>query len=68
MARRVACEWLARELEKPMPPEGESIAPKREATNKRVRNDKLKAKGWALRYPTFQEGYQALISKEQKGI
>jgi nucleoside-diphosphate-sugar epimerase len=61
-------EWLARELEKPMPPEGESIAPKREATNKRVRNDKLKAKGWALRYPTFREGYQALISKEQKGI
>jgi len=59
-------EWLARELGKPVPPEGESITRKRSLTNKRVRNDKLKAKGWALCYPTFREGYQSLICKEQK--
>ena len=61
-------EWLAKELEKPMPPEGEPVALKRSPTNKRVKNNKLKAAGWALRYPTFREGYKALINEEQKRL
>ena len=61
-------EWLAKGLEKPMPPEGEPVALKRAPTNKRVKNNKLKAAGWALRYPTFREGYKALISEERKEL
>ncbi len=61
-------QWLAKELAKSMPPEGESIFRKRAPTNKRVRNKKLKAEGWVLRYPTFREGYKALINEEQKRL
>ena len=61
-------QWLAKELAKSMPPEGESIFRKRALTNKRVRNKKLKAEGWVLRYPTFREGYKALINEEQKRL
>ena len=61
-------EWLAKELEKSMPPEGGPVALKRSPTNKRVKNNKLKAEGWVLRYPTFREGYKALISEEQKRL
>ena len=54
-------EWLAQQLDRPMPPEGENISRKRAITNKRVRNAKLKAAGWRLRFPTFREGYGELI-------
>jgi nucleoside-diphosphate-sugar epimerase len=54
-------EWLAQRLGRPMPPEGETISRKRAVTNKRVRNTKLKAAGWRLRYPTFRDGYGELI-------
>ena len=54
-------EWLAQRLSKPMPPEGERVSRKRVATSKRVRNAKLKAAGWELRFPTFREGYENLI-------
>ena len=60
-------EWLAERLGKPMPPDGESVSRKRVATSKRVRNAKLKAAGWRLRFPTFREGYEFLIREEQGG-
>ena len=31
--------------------------------NKRCRNDRLLASGYAFRYPTFREGYAALLAK-----
>ncbi|MBC8326331.1 MAG: SDR family oxidoreductase [Verrucomicrobia subdivision 3 bacterium] len=57
-------KWLASRLEKSMPPEGERVSRKRVATSKRVRNAKLKALGWKLRFPTFREGYENLIREE----
>ena len=67
VTQRVFFEWLAKRLNKPMPPEGESVSRKRVATNKRVRNAKLKAAGWQLRFPTFRDGYENLIREEQGG-
>jgi nucleoside-diphosphate-sugar epimerase len=64
VTQRVFFEWLAKRSDKPMPPEGESVSRKRVATNKRVRNAKLKAAGWQLRFPTFREGYEKLIREE----
>lgn len=60
-------EWLTDRLGKSMPPENESLIRKRAVTNKRVRNTKLKTTGWVLRFPTFREGYEALIREEQGG-
>lgn len=57
-------EWLAQQLDRPMPPAGETVSRKRAMTNKRVRNAKLKAAGWRLRFPTFREGYEALLREE----
>jgi hypothetical protein len=31
--------------------------------NKRCRNDRLLASGYSFRYPTFREGYSALLTK-----
>ena len=60
-------EWLTNRLGKSMPPENESLIRKRAVTNKRVRNTKLKTTDWVLRFPTFREGYEALIREEQGG-
>ena len=60
-------KWLAQRLSKPMPPEGERVSRKRVATSKRVRNAKLKAVGWQLRFPDFRDGYENLIREEQGG-
>jgi len=47
-----------------MPPEGERVSRKRAATSKRVRNAKLKAAGWQLRFPIFRDGYENLFREE----
>jgi nucleoside-diphosphate-sugar epimerase len=57
-------QWLARLFDRPMPPAGETVSRKRTPTNKRVRNAKLKAAGWRLRFPTFREGYEALLREK----
>jgi nucleoside-diphosphate-sugar epimerase len=56
--------WLADRLGAPMPRvEPASTAPaRRHRTNKRCRNAKLVASGYTFRYPTFREGYAALIA------
>jgi nucleoside-diphosphate-sugar epimerase len=51
--------WLADRLGVPRPPAGEVAAGR--AGSKRCRSDKLVASGYRLRYPTFREGYGALI-------
>ena len=49
-------EWLAAHLGRPLPPRGPVEANrKRGITDKRVSNSKLRALGWTLRYPSFQE-------------
>jgi nucleoside-diphosphate-sugar epimerase len=54
--------WLASQLGAPPPRlEPAADAPRRRA-NKRCRNAKLLASGYVFRYPTFREGYGALIA------
>ena len=67
LTQRAFFEWLAKELDKTVPPEGEVQKRKRAATNKRVSNAKLKATDWQLKYPNFREGYGALVNEEQGG-
>ncbi len=48
-------EWLARRLDRPVPPAVAIVAARRRgSSNKRVSSAKLHALGWAPRYPTFE--------------
>jgi nucleoside-diphosphate-sugar epimerase len=54
--------WLARKLDRPLPPVGASTsAPKRGGSNKRVNNAKLRGLGWVSRYPTFADAMDKSI-------
>jgi nucleoside-diphosphate-sugar epimerase len=56
--------WLAQQLGAP-PPRVEASAgadTRRQRTNKRCCNAKLLASGYVFRYPTFREGYAALLA------
>ncbi|MBI5504486.1 MAG: SDR family oxidoreductase [Deltaproteobacteria bacterium] len=55
--------WLAEQLDKPAPPTrpaGE-LRPWERASSKRCRNGRLIASGYRLRFPTFREGYGAIL-------
>ena len=39
-----------------------SPAPQRRRTNKRCKNERLVASGYTFQYPTYREGYRALVS------
>jgi nucleoside-diphosphate-sugar epimerase len=54
--------WLAGVLGTPPPRVVESVARGRARGNKRCRNDRLLASGYAFRYPTFREGYTAVLA------
>ena len=54
-------DWLAARMQLPAP---RRVAGERgglRASNKRCRNDKLTASGYRLRYPSYREGYGALL-------
>jgi nucleoside-diphosphate-sugar epimerase len=55
--------WLAGKLNPPLPPPRarSTSTPKRGATNKRVSNAKLRATGWAPKYPSFAEAMEKSI-------
>lgn len=57
--------WLSGALGAPAPRQAppEELPPARSASNKRCRNDRLLASGYTFRYPTFREGYAALLSE-----
>jgi nucleoside-diphosphate-sugar epimerase len=58
--------WLAARLGAP-PPRVEAASPantRRQRTNKRCRNAKLVASGYVFRYPTYREGYAALLAAD----
>lgn len=62
MTQRGAYEWLAARLGQPLPPGTNApAARKRGASNKRVRNAKLRALGWTPRYPTFVSGMEESV-------
>jgi nucleoside-diphosphate-sugar epimerase len=64
-------EWLAAELQKPMPgsvPGDAEVLRKRGVTNKRVSNAKLKAElKYEFRFPDFRAGYAAEIARLKTG-
>lgn len=57
--------WLATRLGVPLPrmaPEAAPVAPvRRPRASKRCRSDLLVASGYRFRYPTFREGYEAVL-------
>jgi nucleoside-diphosphate-sugar epimerase len=54
--------WLAQKLDRPLPPIGKSMGPrKRGDSNKRVSNAKLRSLGWNLQYPTFVDAMEKSI-------
>lgn len=57
----VVLDWLARALGAPPPPRSGSDGPRERGGNKRCSNRRLRASGYQLAYPTFREGYGALI-------
>jgi nucleoside-diphosphate-sugar epimerase len=64
----LACEvlaWLARRLELPVPPPAQGATPAARAArgSKRCRNARLLATGFRFRYPTYREGYEALLAE-----
>ncbi len=59
---RVVLEWLAERLDAPRPCASESAPPGRRLGSKRCRNARLLEAGYAFRYPTFREGYGALLA------
>jgi nucleoside-diphosphate-sugar epimerase len=54
--------WLAGVLGAPPPRAVESVPRRRGNGNKRCRNDRLLGSGYAFRYPTFREGYTAVLA------
>jgi nucleoside-diphosphate-sugar epimerase len=60
--QREAYTWLAAKLERPLPATADTlIVRKRGTSSKRVSNRKLRAIGWAPRYPTFQIGMEQSV-------
>ena len=53
--------WLAAQLAVP-PPREQQGNPNPLHSNKRCRNTRLVASGYVFRYPTFQQGYSALLA------
>jgi nucleoside-diphosphate-sugar epimerase len=51
---RDAYQWLSRHLQRPLPAGKAVSGRKRGDSNKRVSNKKLRALGWAPRYPNFE--------------
>ncbi len=60
--RALLC-WIARRLGVPEPPDGDEpeSASRRPRSLKRCSSDRLLASGYVFRFPTFREGYGALI-------
>jgi nucleoside-diphosphate-sugar epimerase len=61
--------WLAARVGAPPPPVAAAAEARegRGASNKRCRNARLRAAGYRFRYPTFREGYAALLDGSARG-
>lgn len=58
-------DWLAAQLKCPQPERVTAPAGGLRGSNKRCRNDKLKSTGFELRYPTYRDGYSAMLANRQ---
>lgn len=55
-------DWLAQRMGLPRPARIAAPPGGLRGSNKRCRNAKLKATGFRLRYPSYREGYEALLA------
>ncbi len=67
--RCTVLNWLAAQLNLQPPPVVETssssgLETRRQRNNKRCSNAKLVASGYVFRYPTFREGYKALLAED----
>ncbi|MCB9879338.1 MAG: SDR family oxidoreductase [Planctomycetes bacterium] len=53
--------WLAARLGVPLPPASDDDATTRRGGNKRCDNRLLRATGWRPRYPSYRDGYAAML-------
>ncbi|MBW3619686.1 MAG: SDR family oxidoreductase [Actinobacteria bacterium] len=58
--RREVLTWLAERLD--APPPRESPEPRSRGGDKRCSNARLRASGYELRFPTYREGYAAMLA------
>lgn len=61
--RRVVIDWLARQIGVPCP-ESEKETSRRHPRGKRCSNRRLRASGYEFLFPTFREGYAAVLAGE----
>jgi len=64
--RCVVLRWLAQKLRVPEPRVIETALPENR-TSKRCKNRRLVASGYNFRYPTFREGYEAVLLEDRHG-
>jgi nucleoside-diphosphate-sugar epimerase len=55
--------WLAKKIGVPPPSSEPGAVAGRSQSNKRCRNWRLLQSGYAFRYPTFREGYEAILAE-----
>jgi nucleoside-diphosphate-sugar epimerase len=61
--QKTLLQWLAGALGAPPPrPAAAAALPEERRSSKRCRNDRLLASGYRFRYPTFREGYAAVLA------
>jgi hypothetical protein len=56
--------WLAAQLGMPAPREVTEDGERRRRGSKRCRNTRLRNSGWRPRYPSYRDGYAALLAAE----
>ncbi len=57
-------EWLASRIGAPAPQRVRGSGPGERGAGKRCRNARLRASGYRFRYPTYREGYAAVLAGE----
>ncbi|MEK6712301.1 MAG: SDR family oxidoreductase [Nitrospinota bacterium] len=62
--RREVIRWLAREMGAPPPRQGPEAEGRRDTGSKRCSNARLLASGYRFRYPSYREGYGAILKGE----
>lgn len=62
--RREVLSWLAEQLDAPPPQAVDELPSGRGSrSNKRCKNTRLRASGFALAYPSFRDGYAAILAE-----
>lgn len=62
--RRIVANWLAAKLDRPLQ-KSEASGARNRGTNKRCNNAGLLASGYEFIYPTFREGFSALLERAE---